>query len=559
MKKICWNSALLIIIIITLLPFGSIATASGESSEITATIDSRPIYFDVAPQQINGRVMVPLRAIFESLGAEVGWDGSTKTITGKKDTTGVTLRLNDTMAEVSGKTVALDVAATEIEGRTFVPARFVAESFGAEVKWDDSRKQVIITTGAAAPEGHYYFVYNSKKVTTQDMASIKLFANKFKQTYNVLLDASQYRTATELYDALKAEQKKLGGNVAGIQIFGVADDVPTFTYVHKLIAQPNQNWNGLENDTEGKYDTDYFYSTFKNDSKYLSSEINIYSVFQEEKGKRIPLSFVPEWPISRLPLTKGEIAGYIERYDDYRKQIEGKSVPTVTIAAPAPNHMQDGYKQDDVALFMNLLKSDLGLFKNFEYRSYYNDLLANLKKENKTGIMDLMIGADGTNDELFASDGKAFFNRKNIKDLNDNYYTAFLWRSSSSKGLNENNMVHDGLANGKMINAISRTVDLSYRYLEIYVWTMVEENSQGQWFDYVALTEDEKVMRDNNPYYFVYLYYDGLEKGKSRLQSFHDAKVECVNNALKQIDKPSFTITLEMALSLHYLGLADYE
>lgn len=416
-------------------------------------------------------------------------------------------------------------------------------------------------SSATTEKSNYYFVYNSSKVDAKDLAAIKQYVAKFKSTNNVLFDAKNYKEAPKLLDALKAQQKKLGGKVAGIQIFGVADDVPTFTYVHKLIAQPNQNWDGLENDTEGKYDTDYFYSTFKNDSKYLNREISIYSVFQEKKGKRVPLSFVPEWPVSRLPLKKGEIAGYIERYSDYRKQIEGKSVPTVAISAPAPGQAQDGHAQDDVASFMNLLKTDLGLFKNSEYRSYYKDLSANLKKENKAGIMELMIGADGSNDELYTSDKKVFFNRKNIKGLNDNYYTPFFWRSSSSIGLNENNMVHDGLANGKMINAISRTTYLSYRYLEIYVWTSVEQDpGNGQWLnDYVALTKDEKIMRDNNPYYFVYLYYDGLEKGKSRLQSFQDAKVECVNNALKRIDKPSFTITLEMAVSLHYLGLADYE
>ena len=93
MKRFFWVPTLCILLLTTLLPFGNFVAASGGSSEITATIDGRPVYFDVAPQKINGRVMVPLRAIFEGLGAEVGWEDSTQTITGKKADVAVVLRL----------------------------------------------------------------------------------------------------------------------------------------------------------------------------------------------------------------------------------------------------------------------------------------------------------------------------------------------------------------------------------------------------------------------------------------------------------------------------------
>ena len=382
MKNFRCNSMILIMLIATLLPFGSFASASdGEGSEITVTIDGRPIYFDVAPRKIGGRVMVPLRAIFEGLGAEVGWEESTQTITGTKDGTVVTLRLNDTKAEIDGKVVRLDVAATKINGRTLVPARFVAESFGAEVQWDESRNRVVISTGAAAPEGRYYFVYNSQKVTAEDLAAIKLYVNKFRDTYNVLFDSSKYRTAPELYDALKAEQKKLGGKVAGVQIFGTSGDVPAFSYVHKIrYVDPEGRFPRIEENKNEKYVTDFFYSNFKSDSKYLT-DVSVYRVFDENA----PVNLIPEWPVSRLMLTKGEIAGYIERYYDYRKQIEGKSVPTV--AFDAPMMFQDSYPQDDINFFLKRLDKDFGLFENVEYRTYYDDLTENMKKENKEGVM----------------------------------------------------------------------------------------------------------------------------------------------------------------------------
>ena len=144
MRNFRYNSMILIMLIATLLPFGSFASASnGEGSEITVTIDGRPVYFDVAPKKIDGRVMVPLRAIFEGLGAEVSWDEPTQTVTGVKGDTVITLRLGDTEARVNGETVRLDVAAVKVDGRVLVPTRFVAESLGAGVQWDESRNRVV--------------------------------------------------------------------------------------------------------------------------------------------------------------------------------------------------------------------------------------------------------------------------------------------------------------------------------------------------------------------------------------------------------------------------------
>ena len=92
----------------------------------------------------------------------------------------------------------------------------MAESLVA-VKWDETLKQVIISTGAKTADELYYFVYNSQSVADADSNAIKQYMNKFVDTRNILFDASSYDTAPKLYDALKAEQKKLGGKVAGIR------------------------------------------------------------------------------------------------------------------------------------------------------------------------------------------------------------------------------------------------------------------------------------------------------------------------------------------------------
>ncbi|QNK60376.1 hypothetical protein H7F31_00025 [Paenibacillus sp. PAMC21692] len=569
-------------LIVTLIPIGGIVSAS-DSSEITATIDNRPIYFDVAPQKINGRVMVPLRAIFESLGAEVGWENSTQRITGKKDGTEVIIHLNEMEAKVDGKTVRLDAAATKINGRTFVPARFVAESFGAEVKWDEIHKQVVINTGAVATEDRYYFVYNSQMVTDQDFAAIKLYINKFKNTHNVLFDSSKYQTAPNLYDALKAEHTKQGGRVAGIQIFGLEKDVPSFDYKHKINFVDAQGKYSHIEEVKETIVTDFFYSTFVNDSKYFTADLSVYKVFDE----KAPVSLIPDWPVSRLLLTKGEIAGYIDRYYDYRNQTDSKSPPTVAFASPTFLRNWEYSQEDDVTYFIKQLGERFGLFNNLDYRLYTNKLgsvvsnptagdmsVDNLIKENKAGVMDLLVSGHGgpqgivqtiTPEGVTGQNGQKylpFMTMENVNTvLSSNYYTAFFWSCTAVEGLNADNFVHEALTKGKMINPISATSMLANNGTKNYTQYWDETAST---YKYREINYDD--LKNNNPHFLVYHYFAKLDQGKTRLQSLHEATALYAQELLKHQDtqkgqrfEANFECGFMNILALHYLGLADYE
>lgn len=118
-----------------------------KENKISVTIDGSPVSFDVPPATINGRTMVPFRKIFESLGAEVGWDGGTQTVTGKKGNTTIVLKIGSREAFVNGEAKTLDAPVTSIGGRTMVPVRFISESLGCKVDWDNNSSTVIITTG----------------------------------------------------------------------------------------------------------------------------------------------------------------------------------------------------------------------------------------------------------------------------------------------------------------------------------------------------------------------------------------------------------------------------
>ena len=113
---------------------------------ITVTYDGSPIEFDQPPVIENGRTLVPLRAIFETLGATVEWDGETRSIAARKGSTIIRLTVDSTKAKVNGEQVGLDVPAKIINDRTLVPVRFIADCFGVNVDWDQEALTVILTT-----------------------------------------------------------------------------------------------------------------------------------------------------------------------------------------------------------------------------------------------------------------------------------------------------------------------------------------------------------------------------------------------------------------------------
>lgn len=94
----------------------------------------------------NGRTLVPLRAIFETMGATVGWNDATRTVTATRGSDTIQLTLGDKILYKNGKAVmTMDVPAKSLNGRTVVPARAVAEAFGAQVGWINSARIVTIT------------------------------------------------------------------------------------------------------------------------------------------------------------------------------------------------------------------------------------------------------------------------------------------------------------------------------------------------------------------------------------------------------------------------------
>jgi hypothetical protein len=120
--------------------------ASGQGA-VRVFVDGDPVAFDQPPVIQGSRVLVPLRGIFEKMGATVEWRPATRTVLAASGSTLVELQIGSRIARVNGSPVTLDVPAMIIGGRTLVPLRFISESLGAQVQWDAAARTVLIFSG----------------------------------------------------------------------------------------------------------------------------------------------------------------------------------------------------------------------------------------------------------------------------------------------------------------------------------------------------------------------------------------------------------------------------
>lgn len=161
-------SRLLAVLLSTAL-LGMSAPAAFAANTIAVTVDGTALQFTAAggqPLLRGGRTYVPLRAIFEAMGATVGWDAKTQTVSATRDGTAVQLVIGQktvTVTEQGETRAAVTDAKSFLEnGRTYVPVRFAAQAFGANVGWDAAARTVVIVD--AAKQG----AANASDFTTMD-------------------------------------------------------------------------------------------------------------------------------------------------------------------------------------------------------------------------------------------------------------------------------------------------------------------------------------------------------------------------------------------------------
>ncbi len=138
----------IIALVATMMMIPSVSAYANE--KIDVVVDGKTIVFDQNPVIENGRVLVPMRAIFEALDCNVDFydRGNVKTVSARKGEKVVSLEIGKNKMLVYGdnssKNIELDVPAVILNGRTMVPVRAISESLDAKVEWIDETKTVVI-------------------------------------------------------------------------------------------------------------------------------------------------------------------------------------------------------------------------------------------------------------------------------------------------------------------------------------------------------------------------------------------------------------------------------
>ena len=122
-------------------------------SPIKVIVNEKPVAFEgQGPKEVKGRVLVPLRAIFEALGAYVEYDSVFRKVTASVGADEVSVTIGERIATHNGVQMVIDVAPEVANGKTLVPLRFIAESLGAKVDYDDKTRTITISTKDTPPE-----------------------------------------------------------------------------------------------------------------------------------------------------------------------------------------------------------------------------------------------------------------------------------------------------------------------------------------------------------------------------------------------------------------------
>ena len=137
-----------------LVALAAVAAGAASANRLVVWVDGKPVKFaeNAQPMVYKGRVMVPMRGIFEALGATLTYDPTTRTVEAQRNNEAVGLTFGSRIAKKNGAEILLDTPPMIIKNVTYVPMRFIAESLGAKLAYDKANMKLEIVTDPA-PKG----------------------------------------------------------------------------------------------------------------------------------------------------------------------------------------------------------------------------------------------------------------------------------------------------------------------------------------------------------------------------------------------------------------------
>ena len=195
---------------------------------------------EVAPYTVDGRTMVPIRKIAETFGAKVYYVENENKVVVKLNEKTISIIIGQAVANVDGETVALDVPAVETNGRTLLPLRFVSENLGLDIKYHGSTEQILITDDPAV------MTVNGYEVSLTDFkAMYKLNALRYAGMITEEDNVAHTKVLLANYAMYEAESEKLGITIDPSLYHIIRDGAKEFDVVDGVL---DASWIGLLED-----------------------------------------------------------------------------------------------------------------------------------------------------------------------------------------------------------------------------------------------------------------------------------------------------------------------
>lgn len=271
MRKKCFSLILLITIIFTSISIIYAADNIFERPEIKINIDGRINTYTDVPIIVNGRSLLPLRAILINLGVQndkehISWNELDKSVTILKDTKKIHLEVGSKTANVEDVQVDLDTPPVIYKNRVYIPARFIAQSLGKKVAWDASLNMVLLRD-----ENEFNEVKSILEKTEAAMNSVNKYKSvksgflsvdrdKLKLTYDIRVSDQVDIKNKEWYGEAKKTEVTPDGKSTTINLQFFMKNNTTYARI-----PPGEKWEKTEVKTEEEYNVYLMKYTIKPD------------------------------------------------------------------------------------------------------------------------------------------------------------------------------------------------------------------------------------------------------------------------------------------------------
>ena len=258
----------------------------------------------------EGRTLVPMRSIFESLEAEVEWLEDTKTVVATKDDRTLKLPIGSNIAYVDNQPVTLELEPIIKDGNTLVPVRFITETFGFETKWDGPSRSVLLNSDSPFKNVTVQEVISGNQIKANVDGKVETIKLIGVDTYNLKHDKERASSKNYLSKLIK-------GKEVGIELDNIvkSGNGELLGYLHHNGDLVNEAVirKGYAKSGPSGINTKYKTTLDKAESKAKAEKLGTWKPIPKPKPKPTGKKPTGKKPTGKKPITNNVAEVYITR------------------------------------------------------------------------------------------------------------------------------------------------------------------------------------------------------------------------------------------------------